>query len=77
MLCCAVLVACCVLLVAVRAHADLPPLGNNAQGFLSVPAWIYLILTPRYSRSAKFASPRLMLAVDGVFTFIWLCTSPQ
>ena len=40
--------------------------------FLSIPAWIYLIGTPRFERTRKFALPTAMLAVDGVFTVIWL-----
>ncbi|KAH6987769.1 hypothetical protein BKA56DRAFT_279537 [Ilyonectria sp. MPI-CAGE-AT-0026] len=40
--------------------------------FLSIPAWIYLIMTPRFDRTRKFAQPHAMLAVDGTFTVLWL-----
>lgn len=40
--------------------------------FLSIPAWIYLVMTPRFSRTRRFAIPTAMLAVDGVFTIVWL-----
>ncbi|EHK26108.1 uncharacterized protein TRIVIDRAFT_176444 [Trichoderma virens Gv29-8] len=40
--------------------------------FLSIPAWIYLIMTPRFERTRRFANPYVMLAVDGLFIIIWL-----
>ncbi|KAI5461465.1 hypothetical protein BGZ63DRAFT_424350 [Mariannaea sp. PMI_226] len=40
--------------------------------FLSIPAWIYLVMTPRFSRTRKFAIPAAMLGVDAAFTIIWL-----
>ncbi|KAF5004489.1 hypothetical protein FDECE_9020 [Fusarium decemcellulare] len=40
--------------------------------FLSVPAWIFLIMTPRWARTRRFAQPHAMLAVDAAFTVIWL-----
>jgi hypothetical protein len=40
--------------------------------FLSVPAWIFLIMTPRWGRTRRFAQPHAMLAVDAAFTVIWL-----
>lgn len=40
--------------------------------FLSIPAWIYLVMTPRFGRTRKFAVPTAMLAVDGTFTILWL-----
>jgi len=50
--------------------------GNNGWTFgvffLSVPAWIYLIMAPRFPRTRKIAEPHAMLVVDGLFTVIWL-----
>ncbi|KAL2018036.1 hypothetical protein VTK56DRAFT_1352 [Thermocarpiscus australiensis] len=50
--------------------------GNNgwtfAAFFLSIPAWIYLIMSPRFPRTRKIAQPHAMLVVDAVFTVIWL-----
>ncbi|KAF4982373.1 hypothetical protein FZEAL_1992 [Fusarium zealandicum] len=40
--------------------------------FLSVPAWIFLIMTPRWNRTRKFAQPHAMLAVDCLMCIIWL-----
>lgn len=37
-----------------------------------MPAWIYLAMAPRFPRTRKIAEPRAMLAVDAVFTVIWL-----
>ncbi|KAK4104739.1 hypothetical protein N658DRAFT_442440 [Parathielavia hyrcaniae] len=50
--------------------------GNNGWTFgvvfLSVPAWIYLMMAPRFPRTRKLAHPYAMLAVDATFTVIWL-----
>lgn len=50
--------------------------GNNGWTFgvflLSVPAWIYLMMAPRFPRTRKLAEPHAMLVVDAVFTIIWL-----
>ncbi|KAL2136914.1 hypothetical protein VTI74DRAFT_75 [Chaetomium olivicolor] len=50
--------------------------GNNgwtfAVFFLSVPAWIYLLMAPRFPRTRKLANPHAMVAVDALFTVIWL-----
>ncbi|KAF6819789.1 chaperone-binding protein [Colletotrichum sojae] len=50
--------------------------GNNGWTFgvcfLSVPAWIYLIMAPRWPRTRKLANPYAMVAVDGTFAVIWL-----
>lgn len=50
--------------------------GNNGWTFgvffLSVPAWIYLVMAPRFPRTRKFAEPHAMLTVDALFTVIWL-----
>ncbi|KAK4164265.1 hypothetical protein QBC43DRAFT_49142 [Cladorrhinum sp. PSN259] len=40
--------------------------------FLTIPAWIYLGMAPRFPRTRKIALPQVMLAVDAVFTVIWL-----
>jgi hypothetical protein len=42
------------------------------QFFLSIPAWIYQLMTPRWMRTRKFADPRAMLTVDALFIIIWL-----
>lgn len=42
------------------------------QFFLSIPAWIYLIMAPRFPRTRKIAEPHAMLVVDTVYTIIWL-----
>lgn len=51
-------------------------IGNNgwsfAVCFLSIPAWIFLVGTPRFPRARRFAEPHAMLVVDAVFTIIWL-----
>ncbi|KAL2145495.1 hypothetical protein VTI28DRAFT_7131 [Corynascus sepedonium] len=50
--------------------------GNNGWTFgvffLSVPAWIYLIMAPRFPRTRKIAEPHVMLVVDTIFAIIWL-----
>ncbi|TQN63896.1 hypothetical protein CSHISOI_11527 [Colletotrichum shisoi] len=50
--------------------------GNNGWTFgvcfLSLPAWIYLIMAPRWPRTRKLANPYAMVIVDGVFTIFWL-----
>ncbi|KAM7204159.1 hypothetical protein V8F33_001794 [Rhypophila sp. PSN 637] len=40
--------------------------------FLSIPAWLYLAMAPRFPRTRKFAEPRAMAVVDGLFAIIWL-----
>ncbi|KAK7749497.1 hypothetical protein SLS53_000072 [Cytospora paraplurivora] len=40
--------------------------------FLTAPAWIYLIMAPRYPRARKIADSKAMLVVDFLFTIIWL-----
>ncbi|KAI0123047.1 hypothetical protein BJ170DRAFT_123234 [Xylariales sp. AK1849] len=40
--------------------------------FLSVPAWIYLIMTPRWKRTQKLAQPHAMVVVDCIFAILWL-----
>lgn len=50
--------------------------GNNGWTFgvcfLSIPAIVYLAMTPRFARTRKFAQPHAMLAVDGFFAVVWL-----
>ncbi|KAH8597011.1 hypothetical protein B0O99DRAFT_619134 [Bisporella sp. PMI_857] len=40
--------------------------------FLTIPAIIYLAMTPRFPRTRKFANPYAMATVDGVFCIFWL-----
>ncbi|KAI1811913.1 hypothetical protein GGS20DRAFT_560748 [Poronia punctata] len=50
--------------------------GNNGWPFglcfLSIPAWVYLALAPRYERTRKVANPNVMLVVDSIFAIFWL-----
>lgn len=50
--------------------------GNNAWPFglcfLSIAAWIYLALSPRYERTRRAANPNVMLVVDSIFAIFWL-----
>ncbi|KAI1391082.1 uncharacterized protein F4822DRAFT_426935 [Hypoxylon trugodes] len=50
--------------------------GNNGWPFglcfLSIPAWIYLAMSPRFERTRKIAQPHAMVVVDTVFTIFWL-----
>ncbi|KAK2595174.1 hypothetical protein QQS21_007134 [Conoideocrella luteorostrata] len=62
--------------IAVFTGKDAKVVGNNGWTFgvffLTIPAWLYLIMTPRFARTRKFAEPHAMLAVDVLFTIIWL-----
>jgi len=40
--------------------------------FLTIPALIYLTMTPRFPRARKLANPYAMAAVDCLFCIIWL-----
>ncbi|SPN97665.1 uncharacterized protein DNG_01178 [Cephalotrichum gorgonifer] len=40
--------------------------------FLTIFAWIYNLMTPRWERTRHLADPKAMLVVDAVFTIIWL-----
>jgi len=40
--------------------------------FLSIPAWIYLIGTPRSPRTRRFAEPHAMVCVDALMFIFWL-----
>lgn len=50
--------------------------GNNGWTFgvcfLSIPAWIYLCMAPRFPRTRKLANPTVMAIVDGVYAVFWL-----
>lgn len=37
-----------------------------------MPAWIYLIMAPRYPRAANIAQPNALLTVDAIFGLVWL-----
>ncbi len=39
---------------------------------MSIPAWIYLIGSPRFDRTRKAAEPHAMAVVDALFTIFWL-----
>ncbi|CAK7222960.1 hypothetical protein SEUCBS140593_005078 [Sporothrix eucalyptigena] len=65
-----------VLAIVVFRAKDSSVSGTNgwafAVCFLSIPAWIYLIGAPRFPRTRRFAWPQVMVAVDGLYTIIWL-----
>ncbi|KAI0004008.1 hypothetical protein F4779DRAFT_621548 [Xylariaceae sp. FL0662B] len=50
--------------------------GNNGWTFglcfLSIPAWLYLALAPRFERTRRAAQPHAMLLVDTIFAILWL-----
>ncbi|KAI1645092.1 uncharacterized protein F4817DRAFT_194105 [Daldinia loculata] len=50
--------------------------GNNGWPFglcfLSIPAWIYLALAPRFERTRKAAQPHVMVVTDTIFAIFWL-----
>ena len=48
------------------------PADTPHQCFLSIPAWVYLIMTPRFARTRRYAQPHAMLVVDLLFTIIWI-----
>lgn len=62
--------------ISVFRTADSLIVGNNgwpfAVCFLSIPAWIYLCMAPRFPRTRKLAHPHAMAAVDGAFCIFWL-----
>lgn len=51
---------------------NLTDINSSPQCFLSVPAWIYLIMAPRYPRAANIAQPNALVTVDALMTIIWL-----
>ncbi|KOS21285.1 hypothetical protein ESCO_006702 [Escovopsis weberi] len=40
--------------------------------FLSTPAWVFLVMTPRFDRTRKFADPYAMFAVDLLMLVLWI-----
>ncbi|KAB5545704.1 hypothetical protein GE09DRAFT_216947 [Coniochaeta sp. 2T2.1] len=62
--------------ISVFKDADSAIVANNSWAFavcfLSIPAWIYLCMAPRFPRTRKFAQPHAMAVVDGVFAVFWL-----
>ncbi|CAJ2507264.1 Uu.00g084500.m01.CDS01 [Anthostomella pinea] len=50
--------------------------GNNGWPFglcfLSIPAWLYLAMTPRFERTRKAALPSVMVSFDALFAIFWL-----
>ncbi|KAL5604082.1 hypothetical protein BROUX41_002071 [Berkeleyomyces rouxiae] len=40
--------------------------------FLSIPAWIFLVMTPRFDKTRRFAEPHAMLTLDVIFSILWL-----
>ncbi|KAI6090768.1 hypothetical protein F4821DRAFT_9937 [Hypoxylon rubiginosum] len=50
--------------------------GNNGWPFglcfLSIPAWLFLAMAPRFERTRKLAEPHAMVVVDVVFAILWL-----
>ncbi|KAI5862906.1 hypothetical protein GGS23DRAFT_570065 [Durotheca rogersii] len=50
--------------------------GNNGWPFglcfLSIPAWLYLGMAPRFERTRKIANAHVMVVFDTVFAIFWL-----
>ncbi|KAI1253987.1 hypothetical protein MGN70_004382 [Eutypa lata] len=50
--------------------------GNNgwtfAMCFITIPAVLYLAMTPRWERTRKAAQPHAMTVVDCIWTILWL-----
>lgn len=45
---------------------------THVQCFLTMPAIIFLTMTPRFPRTRKLANPYAMATVDGLFSVFWL-----
>lgn len=62
--------------IAVFRNPTARIVGSNgwtfAVFFLTLPAWVYLIGAPRFPRTRAIAKPQVMLALDVLFTVIWL-----
>ncbi|CCC13308.1 hypothetical protein SMACR_06599 [Sordaria macrospora] len=62
--------------IAVFKTDKVPINGQNgwtfAVFFISIPAWIYLGMAPRFPRTRKLAQPHAMVAVDASMAIIWL-----
>lgn len=59
----------------VSAATSSKPFPNHQLGsqcFMSIPAWVYLIMTPRFDRTRHLANANAMLALDVAFVIIWL-----
>lgn len=57
------------------SYEELRILTNTSvanQPLLTIPAWIYLTMAPRHSRTRKIANPRVMVTVDALYTILWL-----
>ncbi len=59
-------------LAPLRLEETSTDLNRALQFFLTIPAWIYLMMAPRFPRTRKLAMPQVMVAVDAVYTVIWL-----
>ncbi|KAH9909736.1 hypothetical protein F4778DRAFT_11865 [Xylariomycetidae sp. FL2044] len=50
--------------------------GNNGWPFglcfLSIPAWLYLAMCPRFERTRRAAQPHAMLLLDVIYAIFWL-----
>ncbi|KAI1075827.1 hypothetical protein F5B20DRAFT_366283 [Whalleya microplaca] len=50
--------------------------GNNGWPFglcfLSIPAWLYLAMAPRFERTRKIAQAHAMVLMDTIFAILWL-----
>ncbi|KJZ71449.1 hypothetical protein HIM_09173 [Hirsutella minnesotensis 3608] len=62
--------------IAVFTGKDAKVVVNNAwtfsMCFLSIPAWVYLIMAPRFPGARRIAEPKAMLVIDVLFTVLWL-----
>ncbi|KAJ6781154.1 hypothetical protein PWT90_07865 [Aphanocladium album] len=65
-----------VLEIAVFTGKGSKVVGNNgwtfACFFISIPIWVYLIMTPRFERTRRFANVHAMFAVDLFGVILWL-----
>ncbi|KAM4056348.1 membrane-associating domain-containing protein [Hirsutella rhossiliensis] len=62
--------------IAVFVGRDAKVVVNNAWTFavcfLSIPAWLYLIMAPRWPQARRIAEPKAMLVIDVLFAVLWL-----
>ncbi|KAJ3478307.1 hypothetical protein NLG97_g8613 [Lecanicillium saksenae] len=65
-----------VLEIAVFTGKGSKVVGNNgwtfACFFISIPIWVYLIMTPRFERTRRFANVHAMFALDLFGVILWL-----
>ncbi|KAF2093876.1 hypothetical protein NA57DRAFT_61094 [Rhizodiscina lignyota] len=68
-----VFVALCVLIAMFvqNGHSDGRGKWYCAVAFLCIPAWVFLIMTPMWQRTVRFANAFALAAVDVVFTIFW------